>query len=392
MKIFLKSNVYEEAIKRITFLFKEFDEVVVSFSGGKDSTVTLEMALMVAKKEGKLPLTVMMLDQEAEWQAVVDYVKRVMYRNEVNPHWLQVPIKLFNATTMGYPWLNCWDINEEHMREKDPISIKENTYGTDRFYNMFPKYLAKHYKGKSVALLGGVRAEESPNRRAGLTNGATYKDITYGKVYDAKQGHYVFYPLYDWSYTDIWKAIHDHGWDYCKIYDDFYRYGIAPYKMRVSNLHHETAVDQLFYLHELESDTWNALTKRLKGINQAKHMKKSEMFRATELPFMFVDWREYRDHLTENLIQDSDVRKKLDKKHLWMDGKFHDMDNIHEMYKSQILGILTNDFEFAKISNFLGRPETINFLKFKRGQKINWNRPDRDLRYIKPHQRGMINE
>ena len=392
MKIFLKDNVYDQALERITFLFREFDEVVVSFSGGKDSTVTLEMALLVAEKEGKLPLTVMMLDQEAEWQAVVDYVKRVMYRDEVTPHWLQVPIKLFNATTMDYPWLNCWDLDEEHMREKDPISIKENTYGTDRFYNMFPKYLAKHYKGKSVALLGGVRAEESPNRRAGLTNGATYKDITYGKVYDEKQGHYVFYPLYDWSYTDIWQAIHDHKWDYCKIYDEFYRYGIAPYKMRVSNLHHETAVDQLFYLHELEGDTWNALTKRLKGINQAKHMKKSEMFRTSELPFMFKDWREYRDHLCANLIQDDGIRAKLDKKHIWMDGKFHDMNNIHEMYKAQISGILANDFEFAKISNFLGRPETINFLKFKRGLEINWNRPERDLRYIKPHQRGTINE
>jgi hypothetical protein len=75
-----------------------------------------------------------------------------------------------------------------------------------------------------------------------------------------------------------------------------------------------------------------------------------------------------------------------------MDKKFHDMNNIHEMYKSQILGILANDFEFAKISNFLGRPETINFLKFKRGLEINWNRPERDLRYIKPHQRGNPSE
>ena len=65
MKIFLKDNVYDQALERITFLFREFDEVVVSFSGGKDSTVTLEMALLVAEKEGKLPLTVMMLDQVA---------------------------------------------------------------------------------------------------------------------------------------------------------------------------------------------------------------------------------------------------------------------------------------------------------------------------------------
>lgn len=391
MKIFLKQNVWDAAYERISYLFKEFDEVAVAFSGGKDSTVTLEMALLVAEKEGKLPLTVMWIDQEAEWQAVVDYTKRVMYRETVIPHWLQVPIRLFNATTMEYPWLNCWAENEEWMREKDPISIKTNDYGTDRFFRMFPAYLAKHYDGKSVALLGGVRAEESPRRRAGLTNNATYKDITWGKAYDKDQGHYVFYPLYDWSYTDIWKAIHDNKWDYCPIYDEFYRYGIAPYKMRVSNLHHETAVDQLFYLHELEGETWDALTKRLKGINQAKHMKKSDMFRVDELPFMFGNWREYRDHLLDNLIQDEDFRKKIERRHKQMDLKFNDMDRMEEMYKTQILGILANDFEFTKIFNFMGRPETINFLKFKRGLEINWNRPDRDLRYIKPEQRGRLN-
>ncbi len=391
MKIFLKQNVWDAAYERMTYLFNEFDEVVVSFSGGKDSTVTLEMALLVAKDLGRLPLTVLWLDQEAEWQAVADYVKRVMYRDSVNPHWLQVPIKLFNATTMDYPWLNCWAEGDKWMREKDPVSIKINDYGTDRFFKMFPAYLKKHYKGKSVALLGGVRAEESPNRRAGLINGATYKDITWGKVYDKDQGHYVFYPLYDWGYVDIWKAIHDNAWDYCTIYNEFYRYGISPYKMRVSNLHHETAVDQLFYLHELEGDTWNALTERLKGVNQAKHFDKSDMFSASSLPYMFKDWREYRDHLLNNLIRDEGYRKKMEKKHEQMDVKFHDMDRIEEMYKSQILGILSNDFEFTKISNFMGRPETINFLKFKRGIDINWNRPDRDLRYIKQEQRGLSN-
>ena len=30
-------NVYEAAIKRIEFIFQEFEQIVVSFSGGKDS-------------------------------------------------------------------------------------------------------------------------------------------------------------------------------------------------------------------------------------------------------------------------------------------------------------------------------------------------------------------
>ena len=39
MKFYLDENVYDAAIERIEYLFDEFDEVIVSFSGGKDSTI-----------------------------------------------------------------------------------------------------------------------------------------------------------------------------------------------------------------------------------------------------------------------------------------------------------------------------------------------------------------
>lgn len=388
MKIFLKQNVFDAALERMRFIFDEFEEVIVSFSGGKDSTVTLETALIVAREKGRLPLTVCFVDQEAEWQAVVDYVRRTMDRDEVRGHWLQVPIRLFNATSMDDSWLNCWADGEEWMRPKEPDSIQDNVYGTDRFVPMFDAYMKHHYKGKKACFVGGVRAEESPNRATGLTTGQTYKHITYGKRLHKSEEHYTFYPIYDWSWRDIWKSIHDNNWDYCPIYDEFYRYGIQPMKMRVSNLHHETAVDQLYYLHEMEGDTWNALTKRLQGVNQTKHMSKKDMFSIKQLPFMFEDWAEYRDYLVENLIQTEERRQIYRKKFAWTDEKFEDMHNADERYKTEVLCILANDWHFTKLANFLGRPETINFLKFKKGKPMNWTRPERDLRYIKPEQRG----
>jgi predicted phosphoadenosine phosphosulfate sulfurtransferase len=387
LKIYKSESVWDAALNRIRFIFDEFPNVAVSFSGGKDSTVILNLALMIAKEKGRLPLPVMFVDQEAEWNAVVSYVRSVMSMEDVEPHWLQVPIKLFNATSYNDQWLYCWRDGDNWMRPKEPNSIHENVFGTDRFHGMFKAWTKYTFGDEPFAFLVGVRAEESPNRRAGLTTGATYKHITWGQVMDKKADQYNFNPLYDWSYADVWTAIHRNGWDYCHIYNEFYRYGIAPIKMRISNLHHETAVDQLFYLQELEPDTWDKLQTRLQGINQARQFTRSEMFKVSELPFMFDDWRDYRDYLVDNLITD-EYRPRFIKKFADMDQKFKHMDKVEEMYKEQVFSVLSNDWEFVKIANFLGRPQTINFLKFMRGQKIDWSRPERDLKYIKKAFRG----
>ena len=49
-KIYKQKNVYEAAKERINYLFNEFDNVVVGFSGGKDSTCVLNLALEVAEE------------------------------------------------------------------------------------------------------------------------------------------------------------------------------------------------------------------------------------------------------------------------------------------------------------------------------------------------------
>ena len=43
VKTYLDKNVYEAALERIAYCFQEFDNVLVSFSGGKDSGVMLNL-------------------------------------------------------------------------------------------------------------------------------------------------------------------------------------------------------------------------------------------------------------------------------------------------------------------------------------------------------------
>ena len=42
---YLEQNVYEALRKRLKFIFEEFDNIYVSFSGGKDSGLLLNMVL-----------------------------------------------------------------------------------------------------------------------------------------------------------------------------------------------------------------------------------------------------------------------------------------------------------------------------------------------------------
>ena len=183
MKIFHKQNVYDAALERIRWLFDEFPNVIVNFSGGKDSTICFHLALKVAIEKDRLPLKVAFIDQEAEWQATSDYVQTIMERNDVEALWYQLPLKLFNSTSPDDEWLNCWEEgkDEDWIRPKWKHAITKNIYGTDRFKEMFDAIQAHDYKGKKCVRIAGVRCEESPARYAGITTLPTYKWATWGR-------------------------------------------------------------------------------------------------------------------------------------------------------------------------------------------------------------------
>jgi len=367
MRIYKKENVYEASLNRIRYLFDEFEDVVVSFSGGKDSTVVLNLALQVAEEKGRLPLKVMFLDQEAEWQAVIDYIEEVFADPRVDPMWLQIPFHIFNASSNIKQWIVAWEEGAEWMRPRNPMALIENVYGTMRFFDLFSAIPAYHYKDRKMCFLGGVRAEESPRRYLAMTEDLTYKDITWGKQLSKNktEQHYTFYPIYDWSYTDVWKSIHDNKWAYTKVYDYQYMHGVHIRSMRVSNLHHETALEVLQYLQEVEQETWVALTKRMSGINTAGVMKKQYFVK--ELPFMFKDWAEYRDYLTDNLVQNEKVKAKFHKTWKRQAEIFEGMKHIDDLHKAQVRTILANDEDLTKLKNFTERPDILNWKKWKKG-------------------------
>lgn len=372
MKYYQQQNVYDAALDRIRWLFDEFPNVIVGISGGKDSTVVYNLSMQVAREKGRLPLKVLFVDQEAEWQATIDQVELIMNDPDVEPMWMQMPIKLFNATSATDHWLYCWDPKEEDrwMRERVPYAYTENVYGTDRFAKLFEKIISVEFPDVKTCYIAGVRTEESPARFTALTSDVTYKGETWGKILNKKLEHYTFYPIYDWSFTDVWKAIHDNGWSYNDIYNAQYNYGMSPRNMRVSNVHHETSVHSLFYMQEVEGETYNKLTQRISGIDMAGKLGKDDYY-IHKLPFMFKDWEEYRDHLLKNLITEPDWIERFEKRFKQQEDLYGDTFLKDAMLKNQIQAILTNDWEGIKLSNWELSPQVYNERRKKQG-KTAW--------------------
>lgn len=219
--------------------------------------------------------------------------------------------------------------------------------------------------------LGGVRTEEAPKRFISLTERLTYKKITYGKVLNKKLDHYTFYPLYDWSYTDIWKYILDNDIPYNKVYDGMYQNGVTINNMRISNVHHETALPNLMLIQKIEPKTWERVSARIEGANTIKHIHKNSFTCPKDLPYMFTSWEEYAYHLTDNIIQEEKYReifkKKAEAKKIVYDAPLIQND----FWRVMVNTILSSDWDFTKLANFEANQEVHGYRKYKKGRIDN---------------------
>lgn len=309
---YLAQTVLEAAIERLNFVFDNCDDIVVSVSGGKDSTVLANLALRVARERGRLPLKLFWLDQEAEWQATGDYMAWLMRQPWARPFWYQIPFRLTNSLSFQDNYLYCWRAQDRELwlREPDPIAIKVNPLPQyDRFHDLISHLPAASdcAAKKHVGVLVGLRIAESPARRATATESAAkYKGITWCHKTLYGGNSRVFWPLYDWQDSDIWTAIAQGGgtgtsWRYNTVYDQFFKYGFKGRQMRVSALIHETAWHAIELLQEVEPRLYDRYLRRVAGTSTFSHFKGDAMPR--ELPPVFASWRQYRDYLLANLIQ-----------------------------------------------------------------------------------------
>jgi predicted phosphoadenosine phosphosulfate sulfurtransferase len=336
--IYLEKNVLEASKERISMVFDEFENIYVSVSGGKDSTVLYQLALNEAVKRGR-KINLFFLDQEVEYESTINLMRTMMSHPKVNPLWYQVPLYLTNATSYSNEFLCAWGEGEEWIRPKEDISIHsiDGDY-PKRFYLFFDWFEQQQPEGS--AFLIGIRAAESLNRFRAVTRNPGYKDIKWSTK-TAKKNSFRFHSLYDWGTGDIWKYIDEHDVPYNTIYDKMFanNYSIYNTTMRVSNLVHEKSYSCLTDLQALEPETYEKVVKRLPSTHcAAKYAKEPTIYSSDKRPEAFKTWKEYRDYLLETAPISKQRKDRFVKR---FDGQPQD----EYTYRQQCKQVLINDWE-----------------------------------------------
>jgi len=281
-------NVYEAAISRINKVFDEFECIYVSFSGGKDSGVLLNLALEVARERGR-KIAVFHMDYEAQYQMSTDYVRETFIELEKEGHHIYhvcLPIKAQCATSMHQDHWIPWDEDKKELWVRDmPTGYGEREgYGIVNESNVWQWFrkgmwdyelqerwgqFMANFAGRPACCLVGIRTQESLNRWRAIhsdKNTRKFKKWPWsrwdGKVCNA-------YPIYDWLTEDVWTANALKGWKYNRLYDLYHQAGIGIDKMRVASPFNDYATESLKWYRAIDPDNWGKMVGRVNGVNFA---------------------------------------------------------------------------------------------------------------------------
>ena len=282
MRQYTEQNVYDAMQERLKYIFDEFDNIIVSFSGGKDSGLLLNLTLDFQRKHyPQKRICVFHQDFEAQYSVTTEYVERTFERikDEVEPYWVCLPMATRTALSSyqmyWYPWDDKkQDIWVRAMPEHPYVVNLENNPITTYKYKMHQEDLAKQFSrwyklshgGSSTVCLLGMRADESLHRyNAIMHKKYGYKD----KPWISRQFKDVWTasPMYDWSNSDVWHAYAQQGYEYNRLYDLYHMAGLKADQMRVASPFNDYAKDSLNLYRVIDPEIWAKLVGRVNGAN-----------------------------------------------------------------------------------------------------------------------------
>lgn len=341
-KIYQDINVFDAAKARIAKVFNDFEQVYVSFSGGKDSSALLQLTIEVARELGCLPVNVLVIDMEAQYRHTIEFIERMANLPEVNMYWICLPIHLRNAVSQHQTHWICWDddVKDKWVRQlpEHPSVIHDVNYfpffrkGME--FEEFAPAFGKWFAGdKLTACLVGIRSDESLNRFRTIVN--TKKIRWQNECWTTRTGDNIYnaYPIYDWKTEDVWTAHGKQKWDCNYTYDLMHMAGVPISQQRLCQPFGDDQRSGLWLYQILEPDTWALLIERVAGANfGGRYVTKSGNVMGNNyitLPDGHT-WKSYADFLLDSMPPPlaEHYRSKINKFLAWWEqnGQKHGYD------------------------------------------------------------------
>lgn len=276
MKVYKDDNVLIASKKRISKVFDDFERLYISFSGGKDSSVTTHLVLEEARKRKRV-VGLLIIDLEAQYQDTISHIEKMVeeYKDCIDLHWFCGELLLRNAVSNYQPRWVCWDETrkKDWVREKPKDASDLSQYDFYLPHMEFEEFMVlfgKWYAGD--CLTGGfigIRSDESLHRYRAIISrkdGLMFKNYKWSTK--ISKNLFNLYPIYDWKTEDIW-TYHGKNKDksHNEIYDKMTMAGVKLSQQRLCQPYGDDQRRGLWLYHLLEPETWYKLIARVNGVN-----------------------------------------------------------------------------------------------------------------------------
>jgi predicted phosphoadenosine phosphosulfate sulfurtransferase len=394
MKVYNENkNVYDASVERIDFIFKNFERIYVSFSGGKDSGVMLNMVIDYMRLHGITEkVGVMILDNEANYTHSLNFMHSIIRNNLdlLDVYWCCLPITLpCTVSSFATEW-QCWGERDKERwirpmpQDEYIVNIHNHKFdwfeedmNYDHFWDSFGEWYSQ---GKRCACLIGIRTDESLNTFRAIMN--ERKVMLKNKPWTKKNGVNVYncYPIYDWKTEDIWIANEKFEWEYNELYDIFWKAGLSIHQMRVASPFMSESKSSLNLYRVIDGGVWATLCARVQGANFVATYGKQINYNTFKLPNGHT-WKSFTKFLLDTLPEEVSVNFKMrfiqSIKYWWRVGRGLSEDVIADLRKNKvsfILGDKTRHGNKDKTCVRMLPPDHLDDLKCNNSEVTSWKR------------------